>query len=130
MFGRKARRITELEVRARRAEADALLMAERLVNVTDQTRSMRTRIVNQRNAIHELNRALSDDRDRQALHEAINRARLLVSGWVKAEPGRHDGNHPVGECEACDVFRALAPFGQDWHRVMRAYGATVNRGAG
>jgi hypothetical protein len=120
MLGRKARRIAELETELAR---QAYLMDRQ----TELHRSLRAVIVRQRASLREMHRGLK--RDRQLSRELADRARLAISRWNSTadypDATRHDGNHPEGECDACDVFRALGPFGSEWHKVLRArYEAT------
>jgi hypothetical protein len=114
VFGRKARRIRELEAMV---EADAV----KLNRVADQTAALRRRVVGQRQQLREQAVALRENR--QLPREAADAARLVIAGWGQdwVPAARHDGNHPAGECDACDAFRGLERFAtRPWHRVIRA----------
>lgn len=129
MWGNKGRRIAELEREA--AAMQELLEADavKLNRIADQTAALRAKVVGQRRQLREVTAALRQDRER--IEQAATAARLVIAGWADdsfPDTRRHDGNHPYGECAACDAFRALEPYAhKPWHHVIRGLGPRCAR---
>lgn len=127
MFGRKAKRIVELELEARAGDLALQALKDKHERVLMQVESMQGRIARQRRSLREMHAGIAADR--KLSREAADLARLAVARMTTDYPGaaRHDGNHPVEQCEACAAFKALEPFAtRPWHRAIRARGGLTS----